>query len=181
MKNDAQTLIRVIVFGIIGFAIGAFIMNKCSSDANEAMPLTDSMQIKNIEINRRIIPRAHRIEKAKAEIPKAQLKAQTLYDTIIVYMPDTCKPYLSSYKAFRDSTEQLLLYVLASQDSTIRDQDNIIRNDSIMLVRAYKSVSDTVKYYKKEVRRAKWKGRLEGATLYAIIREGVNVVKQLKP
>jgi len=149
---------------------------KC--DRSENPPSTDSLQTENIEIKRRIVPRKHRTEQVKADIQKAQIKSKVYYDTIIVYMPDTCKPYLSSYKVYRDSTENILLYVVASQDSTIRDQDTIIRNDSIMLVRAYKSVEDTVKYYKKEVRRRGFK-RIIQAGLAGIV-GGLIIGNQLK-
>ncbi len=154
-KRDYFALITLLWLLCLIVACTDLALNHCHRPIQKEP--TDSLQTENLEIKRRLVHRKHRTEQAKAEIPKAQRSAQIYYDTIIVYAPDTCLSYLSNYKALRDSTEQLLLFVVASQDSTIRDQETIIRNDSTMLVRAYKSVEDTVKYYKKEVRRRGFK------------------------
>lgn len=185
MKQEQKNKLSIEVKALLWFAGIIFTclligLTQCEKPSPPPTENTD-LQIHNNVIKRRIIGRVHKVDQVKQIIPKAQKSAQVYYDTVIVYMPDTCKPYLSTYKLLRDSTEKILLHVVAYQDSTVKDQDTIIRNDSIMLVRAYKAVEDTVKYYKKAVRKAKWKGRLEGAALYAVIREGLNAAKNLKP
>lgn len=181
MKQEDKFGVRAGVFmAVIISATFAFSIVKSCSDVPTPPNENTDLQIHNNAIQRRIIPRKHRIEEAKKDVPKAQKSAQVYFDTVIVYMPDTCKPYLSNYKLFRDSTENLLLYVVASQDSTIRDQDTIIQNQVKMLRNDSIAIRDTVKYFNKKVRKALWRGRLQGAALYAIIREGVNVINNLK-
>lgn len=181
MKNENRaSIINGAIISVLFVGFVAYLIIRFSGCSNKQPNITYQKETQNLEIKRRIIPRAHRTQQAKAEIPKAQLKALVYFDTIIVYMPDTCKPYLSSYKAYRDNTENLLLQVVASQDSTMRDQDTIIRNDSIMLVRAYKSVDDTVKFYKRAMRGHGFKRFMQGAVVGAAAYSIGNTINNLK-
>lgn len=181
MKNENRaSIINGAIISVLFVGFVAYLIIRFSGCSKNQPNITYQKETQNLEIKRRIIPRAHRIQQSKAEIPKAQLKAQTIYDTIIVYIPDTCKPYLSSYKAYRDSTEQLILYVVASQDSTIRDQDKIIRNDSTIHERDKRALQDTVKYWRRWGIRRGRKGFGIGFVTGYGLREGINVINKLK-
>lgn len=181
MKNENRaSIINGAIISVLFVGFVAYLIIRFSGCSNEQPNITYQKETQNLEIKRRIIPRAHRIQQAKAEIPKAQLKALVYFDTIIVYMPDTCKPYLSSYKAYRDSTEQLLMYVVSSQDSTIRDQSTIIRNQEKMLENERQATQDTAKYFNKALRRVKWKWFGIGVGTGVAIDRAGTVINNLK-
>src|SRR6478609_933966 len=168
MKNEQENkrdyyVLSLIIWGLcLIMACTDLFFNHCERSKTPPPNENTDLQIHNNAIQRRIITRKHQIEEAKQIVPKAQAKAQVYFDTVIVYMPDTCKPYLLSYKLFRDSTENLLLYVVASQDSTIKDQDTIIQNQLKMLINDSILIRDTVRYFDKAIRKRGFKRLTQG-------------------
>lgn len=189
-----NTVIYTTIY-IIGLLI-MFIITFYQCDKKPQNPITheSTLQIQNANLNNKAKYWQNEANKWRAKrqpiidsTKKSVENHYHYYTTVEPTLRDTCQIAIQHYKRIRDITDSLLMWQINWQDSALIAQDSVIKlknrqikNDTLILAKANKATTDTIKHFNKAMRKRYWKGFRHGFGIGVIVTEVGNVVKDIK-
>lgn len=177
MKTDTLGAVAIIAAILVIFAL--FQWKQCGTEQHHPQVNTDSLIFANKTLEKQYGMMSAEAQAQGLRASQAENKARqrdTIYitrtKTIFKEAPDTCQPYLIAMQKECDTlikmhvnSEMAKDTLIAIKDRIIVNRNSVIENDSVIIAKQ----DSTIAAFQKQLRKERWKGRLEGGLFMQLL------------